>query len=101
MTWQLVIALTVVAYGLKALGLVVLGGRAVPPTLDRVLTLLPVALLTALIVTGTLAGGAHGITVDARLAGVAVAVGLAWRRAPLVVVIVAAAATTAAIRLFT
>jgi len=82
-------------------------GMAVPaaalrrwPVLDRLAGRLPAALLAALVVTGTLVRG-HALVLDARLAGLAVAVVLLAVRAPLVVVVLAAAATTAGLRLLT
>ena len=97
MTWFLVLALAVGAYTFKVLGVVVLGDRALPPRLERCLVLIPAALLAALVVSGTFADG-RALQLDARLAGVAVAVIAAWRRMNLAVVIVAAATTTALVR---
>lgn len=97
MTWSLVLLLAAGAYGLKVLGLVVLGGRQLPAPLDRCLALIPAALIAALVVKDTLSVG-QDIVIDARLAGVAVAVVAAWRRAPLIVVIVLGAAVTAIVR---
>lgn len=59
--------------------------------------LLPVALLAALVVVQTV-GADRGLTLDARLAGVAVAAGLLALRAPFLVVILSAAATAAVLR---
>ncbi len=60
---------------------------------DRGVAVLFAALVaTSLLQDGSLAGAA-------RVAGVAVAGVLAWRRAPFVVVVLAAAATTAVLRL--
>jgi branched-subunit amino acid transport protein len=95
--WTLVLALAVGAYAFKVLGLVVLGGRTVPPVIDRCLALIPAALLAALVVKDTFTTG-QSIVLDARAVGVGVAAVLAWRRAPLVVVIVAGAVVTALVR---
>ena len=65
--------------------------------LQRAAALLPVALLAALVAVQTLGDG-RGVTVDARLAGLAVAGGLLAVRAPFLVVILAAAATAAGLR---
>lgn len=97
MSWWLVIALAAGAYGFKVLGLIVLGGRRVPDRLERCLALIPAALIAALVVKDTLTIGQH-VQVDARAAGVGVAVIAASRRAPLIVVIVLGAAVTAAVR---
>ena len=97
MTWTLVVLLGVGAFLCKVVGLIVLGGRSLPAVVDRCLVLIPAALLSALIVNDTFADG-RSLVLDARVAGVGVAVLLAWRRAPLVVIIVAGAAVTAAVR---
>jgi len=65
--------------------------------LQRAAALLPVALLAALVAVQTL-GDDGGLTVDARVAGVAVAGVLLALRAPFLVVILAAAATAAGLR---
>lgn len=97
MSWWLVVLLAAGAYGCKVLGLVVLGGRKVPAPLERCLALIPAALIAALVVKDTLTVGQQ-IQIDARAAGVGVAVIAAWRRAPLIVVIVLGAVVTAAVR---
>ena len=97
MTWGLVLGLAAGAYLFKVLGMVVIGGRAIPPALDRCLALVPAALIAAIVVKDTFSIGQH-MQVDARLAGVAAAVVAAWRKAPVVVVIVVAAGVTAALR---
>ena len=97
MSWWLVVLLAAGAYGCKVLGLVVLGGRKVPAPLERCLALIPAALIAALVVKDTLTVGQQ-IQIDARAAGVGVAVIAAWRSAPLIVVIVLGAVVTAAVR---
>ncbi len=64
----------------------------------RVTDLLPVALLAALVVVQTLIDRTGDVVVDARLAGVAVAVVAILLRAPFLLVIVVAAAATAGLR---
>lgn len=97
MTWALVLWLAAGAYVFKALGLVVVGERRVPPVVARCLALIPPALIAALVVKDTFSVGRH-LEIDARAAGVAAAVVAAWRRLPIVSVIVIAAAVTAAVR---
>ena len=97
MTWPLVLWLAAGAYAFKFLGLVVIGSRQLPAALDRCLALVPAAMLSALIVQGTVSTG-QDLVLDARLPGVALAGVLAWRRAPFIVIVVAAAATTANVR---
>ena len=67
------------------------------PSLARLASLIPAAVVAAVIVQLTVASG-KSIVVDERLAGMAVAGVLVWRRAPFVVVVLAAAATTALLR---
>ncbi len=84
-------------YALKSAGPLLLGGRALPATLDRVSRLLPAALLTALVMVSTVSDG-RSLTLDARAVGV-LAAGVALRfRAPFVMVVVVAVAVTAALR---
>ena len=97
MTWTLVLLLAAGAYGFKVLGLVIIGDRPLPPVLERCVALIPVAVLPALIVSGTLSVGQH-LQIDARAAGVGAAILAAWRRAPLVLVIVIGVVVTAAVR---
>lgn len=99
MSWTLVVVLFVGAYSFKATGLVLLGGRTLPPIIDRCLLLIPAAVVTALVVKDTFSNGQE-LVLDARAAGIAVAVVAAWRRAPLIVVIVAGALVTALVRRF-
>lgn len=97
MTWTLVVVLAAVAFGFKVLGLVIIGARPLPAPLERCLALVPAALLSALIVRDTFTSGEE-LVLDARAAGVAVAVVAAWRKAPFVVVVALAAVTTAILR---
>lgn len=97
MSWWTIAALAGGAFGLKLLGIVVLGDRALPARLRVCVDLLPAALLPALVVLNTFVSG-HHLTLDARVPGVAVASVAAWRRAPLPVVIVLAAGVTALVR---
>jgi branched chain amino acid efflux pump len=97
MSWTLVIVLGVGAYAFKVLGLVVIGARSLPPVVERCLALIPAALLSALIVKDTFSVG-HDLELDARAAGVAVAVVATSRRAPIPFVIVLGSAVTAIVR---
>ena len=99
MTWTLVLVLAAGAFAFKVLGVVVLGGRTIPPVLDRCLALIPAALIASIVVKDTFSTGQH-LVVDARAAGVGVAVLAAWRKAPFPVVIVLGAGVTAALRAF-
>ncbi|MFM8383083.1 MAG: AzlD domain-containing protein, partial [Actinomycetota bacterium] len=86
MSWVLIIALAIGAYAFKFTGLVILGGRTLPAPFERCLALIPAAVISALIVKDTVTRG-QDLVIDARAAGIAVAIVLAWRRAPLIVVI--------------
>ncbi len=97
MTWTLIILLAVGAYAFKVTGLIILGGRSLPPVFERCLGLIPAAIITALVMKDTFTLG-QDLTLDARALGIAVAVIAAWRRAPLIVVIVLGAAVTALVR---
>ena len=95
--WMMIIALAASAYLLKMFGLVVLGSRQLPKVFDRCLSLIPAALLSALVLKDTFSVG-QSLVFDARVAGFVVAVVAAWRRAPLIVVVVLAASATALLR---
>lgn len=97
MTWTLIILLAVGAYAFKVTGLIILGGRSLPPVCERCLGLIPAAIITALVMKDTFTVG-QDLTLDARALGIAVAVIAAWKRAPLIVVIVLGAAVTALVR---
>ncbi len=84
-------------YLFKAAGPLVLGGRTLPPGLNRLIELLPGALIAALVVVSSIGDG-QGITLDARLVGVAVAAIALWKKLPFVVVVVLACIATALVR---
>ncbi|AXK44600.1 AzlD domain-containing protein [Brachybacterium saurashtrense] len=67
------------------------------PRIARVTTLLPIALLGALVATQAATSGPE-IVLDARLAALAVAAVLLWRRAPFLVVVIGAAGVAAGLR---
>ena len=98
MLWVLIGALAAATILIKAAGPVVLGGRRLPAPMTRVLTLLPPAVLAALVATAALADGS-ALQVDASTAGVAVAGVLLWQRRPLLLAVLVAAAVTAGLRL--
>lgn len=84
--------------GLKALGPVVLGGRALPERLTGIVELLAPALLSALVAVQAF-GAERALVLDARLIGLAAAGIALWRKAPMIVVVLVAAVTTALARL--
>ena len=99
MSWTFVLSLAACAYGLKLLGAVIIGQREMPLVVQRCLLLIPAALLAGLIAKDTFTTG-QNYAIDARAAGLAVAVLATWRKLPFVVVILAGVGTTAVIRLF-
>ncbi|MEY3265667.1 MAG: AzlD domain-containing protein [Ilumatobacteraceae bacterium] len=99
MSWTFIFLLAACAYGLKLLGAVVIGQREMPLALQRCLLLIPAALLAGLIAKDTFTTG-QSYAIDARAAGLAVAVLATWRKLPFAVVILAGVGTTALIRVF-
>lgn len=100
MTWLAVLLTAAGCYLLKLAGLCVPQRVLDQPAVRRMAALLPVALLAALVGVQTLAIGDH-LVVDARLAGIAVAVVALLLRAPFIVVVALAAATAAVVRMIT
>ena len=92
--WVAILVGSLGCYVLKLLGLSVPASVLGDARVQRVAALLPVALLAALIATQTFTSE-KSLVLDARAAGVAVAVVAVWRRAPFLVVIALAAATSA------
>jgi branched-subunit amino acid transport protein len=99
MSWTFIFLLAACAYGLKLLGAVVIGQREMPLALQRCLLLIPAALLAGLIAKDTFTTG-QSYAIDARAAGLAVAVLATWRKLPFAIVILAGVGTTALIRVF-
>jgi len=97
-TWAAVLAASAGCYAIKLTGLSVPQRLLDSPRVQRVAGLLPVALLSALILIQTVTSG-HRIVLDARAAGVAVAIVAVALRAPFLVVVALAAATAAVLRL--
>lgn len=95
-TWTF-LGLGLLSYGLKAAGPLLLGGRPMPPALDRLAALIPGPLLAALVMTSAIVSSGRFV-LDARLAGLAVAAVALWRGANFVVVVVVAALATALVR---
>lgn len=98
MIWAAVIGAGVGCYLLKIAGLSVPARVLDHPVAERVADLVPVALLAALVAVQVLAGQG-GLVLDARLLGLAVALGLLLVRAPFLVVVFGAALAAALARL--
>jgi Branched-chain amino acid transport protein (AzlD) len=96
--WIVVAAVGAATMAIKAAGPMLLGGRELQPSALAVIRLLAPALLAALVVTQAVTVGDE-LVLDARLAGLAVALVALILRAPLLVVVAVAAATTAVVRL--
>ena len=98
--WLVVVLVGAATIAIKAAGPLLLGGRAARPrpALEQLTPVLMPAILTALVVTQVF-GRDHRLTVDARIAGLLLAVAGAHWRAPPAVVLVGAALATALVRL--
>jgi branched-subunit amino acid transport protein len=92
-----VLLLGALTIAMKALGPVVFEGRTLSARQVNILGHLAPALFAALIVTAVFARG-RAIALDARAAGLAVALLGAQRRASPILILVAAVAVTAAVR---
>lgn len=99
--WVAVLAACALAFGLKLAGYLVPQHVLEIPWVQRVTPLLPVALLSALIVTQAVLTDGGTLVLDARAAGLAVAVLLLVLRAPFLVVVAAAAVAAALVRALT
>lgn len=98
-TWAVIGLLTLTTILLRASGPLLMGRRQLPEWTVPVVTVLPAALLTALIVIQVLTKDGQ-VTLDERLAGLAAAAGvLWWRRNALIPAMLAAAAVVAVLRL--
>ncbi len=98
MIWTAIIVTGVGAYLLKLAGLSIPQSVLEHPVVHRVADLIPVALLAALVAVQVFSEG-PSLTVDARAAGLAVAVVALLLRAPFIVVVLVAALSAAIIRL--
>ena len=92
--------MTVVCFTIKAVGPVALGGRDLPRWAERLIVLLPAALLSALVVVQTFADG-KALVLDARAAGLGAAMIAVALRASILVVLLVAAGTAAGLRALT
>jgi branched-subunit amino acid transport protein len=96
--WLTVVLCAVTTAAIRGFGPLVVGGRTLGPRTTRVLSLLPAALLSALVVTETIIHDGE-LDLDARLGGLAAAGLLLWRGASVIWVVIGAAAATALLRL--
>jgi branched chain amino acid efflux pump len=98
MIWAGVLAASVACYGLKLAGLSLPQRWLTDPRVQKIVPLIPIALLAALVATQTFSTGRH-LVLDVRVAALAVAIVAVLLRAPFLVVVAAAAATAALLRL--
>lgn len=98
--WLAVLAACLLAWLAKFAGYLVPERILTIPWVDRVVPLLTVALLSALVITQGFLDGQSLPVLDARAAGIGVALVLLLLRAPFIVVVAAAAATAALLRLW-
>jgi len=98
MIWTPLLAACAACYAIKLAGLSVPRRFLEGPRVQRIVPLLPVALLAALVATQTFATGRH-LVLDVRAAALAVAVVAVLLRSPFLVVVIAGAATAALLRL--
>jgi branched-subunit amino acid transport protein len=96
-TWAAIIGAGIGCYLLKLAGMSIPGRVLERPLVERIADLIPVALLAALIAVQVFASGSR-LTIDARAAGLGVAVVALLLRAPFLVVVCSAALTAALLR---
>ena len=96
--WGAVLVACVLSFAVKLAGYLVPESVMAGERTRRVTTLLPVALLAALVVVQSVTGDAGSIVVDARLAAVGLAVVLLMLRANFLVIVLAAGALAAGLR---
>ncbi len=95
--WIAVLAASVIAYAFKVAGYTVPPRFLEAPRVLGVTEMLPAALLASLVVLQTFSTGSH-LALDARAAGLGVAVVALLLRAPFIVVVIAAAVAAALLR---
>ena len=96
--WIAVLAASAIAYGFKLAGYTVPPVWLEQPRVIRITEMLPAALLASLVVLQTFSTGPH-LVLDARAAGLVVAIGALLLRAPFIVVVALAAVTAAVLRM--
>ncbi|HYN67005.1 MAG TPA: AzlD domain-containing protein [Ornithinibacter sp.] len=96
--WVAVVVASVASLLIKLAGYLVPESLLAGERTSRVTTLLPVALLAALVVVQTVVGPGGSLVLDARIVAVGVAVVLLLLRANFLVIVLAAGATAALLR---
>lgn len=95
--WVSIGAVAVLNFAIKASGPVLLGGRELPDALLRIIALLAPAILTALVVVGTLSEN-EALKVDEQTVGVGVAGATMAARVPMLAAVALGTVTTAVLR---
>ena len=98
MIWAVVLVASFDCYGLKLAGLSLPQRWLTNARVQKIVPLIPIALLAALIATQTFSTGTH-LVLDVRAAALAVAIVAVLLRAPFLVVVAAGATTAALLRL--
>jgi branched chain amino acid efflux pump len=96
--WIAIILLAAGTIAIKAFGPVALGGEALPPRLEGVVSRLAPSLLAALVVVDTFGTTERTLVVDETAAGLAAAAVALALKLPMFVVVVLAAVVTAVLR---
>jgi hypothetical protein len=101
MSWTLIFVLAAGVAGQRLLGMFAGGALlARVPMFARLATLIPAAVVAAVIVQLTFASG-RTLQLDPKVAGMLVAGVMVWRKAPIVLVILSAALVTGLLRQLT
>jgi branched chain amino acid efflux pump len=96
--WIAIILLAAGTIAIKAVGPVTLGGEALPPRLEAVVSRLAPSLLAALVVVDTFGTTERTLVIDESAAGLAAAAVALALKLPMFVVVVVAAVVTAVLR---
>jgi branched-subunit amino acid transport protein len=97
-TWIAILLLAAGTIAIKAVGPVTLGGDALPPRLEGVVSRLAPSLLAALVVVDTFGTSERTLVIDETAVGLAAAAVALALRLPMFAVVVIAAVTTATVR---
>lgn len=96
--WATILAASVACYGLKLAGVSLPQSLIGHPRVQRIAGLLPIAMLSALVVSDLFGSGRHYAANGPTLAGVAAGAIALWRGRSLVAVFLIAIAVTAIVR---
>jgi hypothetical protein len=94
LTWSVLLGTSALCYAIKLVGYLVPARWLAHPRLQRINSLVPVVLLSALVVAQAVTLKSH-LVLDHRMAGVGAALAALIARAPFPVVVVSAAVTSA------